>query len=57
MRKEVVLITGANGEIGHGLIEFLGQQSQYNIVALDVAPLDAVLSRVISSIICCWAGW
>jgi threonine 3-dehydrogenase len=43
MRKEVVLITGANGEIGHGLIEFLGQQSQYNIVALDVAPLDEKL--------------
>ncbi len=26
MRKEVVLITGANGEIGHGLITYLGQK-------------------------------
>jgi nucleoside-diphosphate-sugar epimerase len=40
MRKEVVLITGANGEIGHGLITFLGEQGQVNIIALDVQPLD-----------------
>jgi threonine 3-dehydrogenase len=40
MRREVVLITGANGEIGHGLIEFLAQQGNVNIVALDVTPLD-----------------
>src|SRR5512135_97872 len=40
MRKEVVLITGANGEIGHGLITYLGEQGQVNIIALDVQPLD-----------------
>ena len=45
MRQEVVLITGANGEIGHGLIEYLGQQGSCNIVALDVAPLDQNLVR------------
>jgi hypothetical protein len=27
MRKEVVLITGANGEIGHGLISYLAEQN------------------------------
>jgi nucleoside-diphosphate-sugar epimerase len=43
MRKEVILITGANGEIGHGLITYLGQQDSYNIVALDVQPLDESL--------------
>lgn len=43
MRKEVVLITGANGEIGHGLISHLGQQGQYGIIALDVQPLDESL--------------
>ncbi len=43
MRKEVVLITGANGEIGHGLITHLGQQGNVNIVALDVSPLDESL--------------
>ena len=44
MRKEVVLITGANGEIGHGLISHLGQQGQYGIIALDVQPLDEGLN-------------
>lgn len=44
MRKEVVLITGANGEIGHGLISHLGQQGQYGIIALDVQPLDESLN-------------
>lgn len=40
MRKEVVLITGANGEIGHGLISHLATQDNANILALDVTPLD-----------------
>lgn len=40
MRKEVVLITGANGEIGHGLITHLSQQNKFNVIALDVQPLD-----------------
>ncbi len=40
MRKEVVLITGANGEIGHGLISHLGEEGKYGILALDVQPLD-----------------
>lgn len=40
MRKEVVLITGANGEIGHGLITHLGREGKVDIVALDVQPLD-----------------
>lgn len=43
MRKEVVLITGANGEIGHGLIAHLGQQGDVRILALDVSPLDESL--------------
>jgi threonine 3-dehydrogenase len=43
MRKEVVLITGANGEIGHGLIKHLGEKGTVQIVALDVQPLDESL--------------
>ncbi|NPV57412.1 MAG: NAD-dependent epimerase/dehydratase family protein, partial [Anaerolineae bacterium] len=43
MRKEVVLITGANGEIGHGLIDHLGKFEDIQIVALDVQPLDSDL--------------
>jgi nucleoside-diphosphate-sugar epimerase len=45
MRKEVVLITGANGEIGHGLITHLGEQGNVSIVALDVSPLDDSLKK------------
>jgi len=40
MRKEVVLITGANGEIGHGLITHLAEKEKIHILALDVIPLD-----------------
>ena len=40
MRKPVVLITGAGGEIGHGLIDRLAGQSERAVVTLDVARLD-----------------
>ncbi len=43
MRQKVVLVTGANGEIGHGLIRHLAATTQANIVALDVVPLDKAL--------------
>lgn len=43
MRKEIVLITGANGEMGHGLITHLGAMKNYSIVAMDVQPLDEFL--------------
>jgi threonine 3-dehydrogenase len=45
MRKSVVLITGANGEIGHGLIDRLAHESARSIVTLDVVPLEATLAR------------
>src|SRR5262245_26359659 len=44
MRRPVVLITGAGGEIGHGLIERLAGQSARAIVTLDVARLDATIA-------------
>ena len=40
MRKPVVLITGANGEIGHGLIKSIAAKNDSSIVALDLDPLD-----------------
>jgi nucleoside-diphosphate-sugar epimerase len=43
MRREVVLITGANGEIGHGLINKISQENRARIVALDLKPLDECL--------------
>ena len=45
MRRPVVLITGASGEIGHGLIERLAGDSSRGVVTLDVAPLDQSLAR------------
>jgi nucleoside-diphosphate-sugar epimerase len=45
MRKPVVLITGANGEIGHGLIDRLAREGTRSIVTLDVVPLEAGLAR------------
>jgi nucleoside-diphosphate-sugar epimerase len=43
MRNEVVLITGANGEIGHGLIKALAEKKETLVVALDLKPLDESL--------------
>lgn len=45
MRKKVILITGASGEIGHALIERLGQQGIQNILSLDIRPLEDELSK------------
>jgi nucleoside-diphosphate-sugar epimerase len=45
MRKPVVLITGASGEIGHGLIERLADDSSRGIVTVDLTPLDPALAR------------
>jgi threonine 3-dehydrogenase len=44
MRKPVVLITGAGGEIGHGLIERLSADPTRGIVTLDLNPLEPALA-------------
>jgi nucleoside-diphosphate-sugar epimerase len=44
VRKPVVLITGAGGEIGHGLIARLAERGDRAIVTLDVSRLDADIS-------------
>jgi nucleoside-diphosphate-sugar epimerase len=47
LRRPVVLITGASGEIGHGLIESLAAAGDRAIITLDLRSLDAaVASRV-----------
>ena len=48
MRKPAVLITGASGEIGHGLIEQLSAEGGRAIVTLDLAPLDPSLAKKVS---------
>jgi nucleoside-diphosphate-sugar epimerase len=45
MRKPVVLITGAGGEIGHGLVTRLSGAG--SIITLDVSPLDASLAPLV----------
>jgi threonine 3-dehydrogenase len=45
MPREIVLITGANGEIGHGLIEYLAKKGE-QIIALDMQPLDGSLEKL-----------
>ena len=40
MRKPIILITGANGEIGHGLIRSLSKKAREDRVGLDLDVLD-----------------
>ncbi len=44
MRRPVVLITGASGEIGHGLITALSEDGSRPILSLDLKPLEADLA-------------
>jgi nucleoside-diphosphate-sugar epimerase len=44
-RKPVVLVTGANGEMGHGLIHHLAEAGTYDILALDIREIDPELVR------------
>jgi nucleoside-diphosphate-sugar epimerase len=41
-------MTGAGGEIGHGLITRLAHHSSQPIVTLDVNPLDPAIARLVS---------
>lgn len=40
MPTRTILITGANGEIGHGLIDHLSQHGGMHIIAMDLTQLD-----------------
>lgn len=42
-----ILVTGANGEMGHGLIKDLSSDKSNKIVALDIADLDSDLSALV----------
>lgn len=48
MRKPGVLITGASGEIGHGLITRLAADGATTIVTLDVRNLDPELAKMVN---------
>ena len=47
MRRPVILITGAGGEIGHGLVTRLAASGAV-IITLDVTPLDPALAPLVS---------
>ena len=48
MRQAVILITGAEGEIGHALIHRLSENGSGALVTIDVEPLDdGLTSRVL----------
>jgi nucleoside-diphosphate-sugar epimerase len=50
MPKTVVLVTGANGEIGRSLLQTLARDGGYDAVTLDLTPLpDAMRSLVTAS--------
>ena len=45
MRKKVIMITGACGEIGQSMLQGLAAASQYPVLTLDLQPLPAHLSH------------
>jgi nucleoside-diphosphate-sugar epimerase len=47
MRKHVTLITGASGEIGHGLIERLTDEGSASIITIDLKPLEPELAALV----------
>jgi len=44
MRESVVLVTGANGEIGHGLVGRLAERGD-RVVALDLSMMDSEVAK------------
>lgn len=44
MRRPVILITGASGEIGHGLITRLHHRPELSLITLDLNPISAELA-------------
>lgn len=47
LRKPVALITGASGEIGHGLITRLAEEGNRPVITLDLKPLEPELARLV----------
>jgi nucleoside-diphosphate-sugar epimerase len=44
----VVLVTGAGGEIGHGLIENLAHHKERAVVTLDLKPLESGAAKLVA---------
>ena len=50
MQKPYILITGANGEMGHGLISALSKKNNFNIITLDLNEIDSSIKKFCSKI-------
>ncbi len=50
MRKKVILVTGAGGEVGHALIEHLSAQRAGAILTLDLKPVPRTLETKVTHI-------
>lgn len=49
LREKVILITGANGEVGHGLIKQLfAMQDKADVVSLDLRGLDPSMHHMVN---------
>ncbi len=48
---KTILITGANGEIGHGLISRLAEHDDVRIIALDLHELDTALKSKVHHVV------
>jgi nucleoside-diphosphate-sugar epimerase len=44
-RKTAVLVTGANGEMGHGLIHRLAELGSFDVLGLDIRSIDAEVAQ------------
>ena len=52
MRKKIILITGANGEIGHELINAFHSKGMDNILALDLHPISqSIENKILEGVI------
>jgi nucleoside-diphosphate-sugar epimerase len=49
MPKTVVLVTGANGEIGRSLLENLAREGGYDAVTLDLTPLPDAMRPLVTA--------
>lgn len=50
MRKRVILITGASGEVGHALIKHLAKDGGNHLLTLDLRPPDAEIAPLVTHV-------
>jgi nucleoside-diphosphate-sugar epimerase len=50
MRKKVILITGASGEIGQALVKSLVERKEMPIITLDIAPLPENINSMVTAL-------